>query len=165
MVTVKKRVVPREKKISNSLPEVKVTKPRAPPPPKQKKILITPPEGFDPFKSEIIVNGQPIKTVQVADIQVPLTIKEKNERKRKHRNTYMAKPETQEMIRKRRADPEVKKKKKEYAAQEHIRQRKRDMAARNRKIARYLKQEYPDLREQIARMIQDDEAAAEANKV
>lgn len=81
------------------------------------------------------------------------TKKEKEAHRRLYRKEYSTRPATREKIAKRLADPEVQRKRKEYAEREDVKRRKKERAAEARAVRRKLKEEMPETYEQLSERV------------
>lgn len=123
---------------------------------KRKQILITPPDNFDAEKTTIMVNGEKVSNLMVADVIVPQTASEKRAKKRLYRTSYMSKPEVKARVEKRKHDPKLLAEKKEYSSRPEVKERKKMLSWQNRMVGRVFKQEYPELRERILAKVVND---------
>ena len=102
-------------------------------------------------------NGNPqYLTLTLREAIVFKTKKEKEAHRRLYRKEYSTRPSTREKISKRLADPEVQRKRKEYAEREDVKRRKKEKAAEARAVRRKLKEEMPETYEQLAERVKQE---------
>lgn len=84
------------------------------------------------------------------------TKREKEAHRRLYRKEYATRPKTRERIAARLADPEVQRKRKEYAEREDVKKRKQRKAAEARAVRRKLKEEMPETYEELAERVKKE---------
>ncbi len=88
-----------------------------------------------------------------ADVRFKKTPEEKEERRRLYRQKYMKRPNVVEKLRKRLADPQTIKARKEYAERPQVKERKKQLAKQNREIPAKLKNKAPELYKEIIKEV------------
>ena len=118
------------------------------------KLVCDLPADFNPISSTVLVSnsdGTMIKvpSFQVGDIKLKKTALDKKREKTAYRQAYMKRPHVQAKVRARLNDPTNIAKRKAYAQREDVKLRKKELAARARLVRRELKQNHPDLYQQL----------------
>lgn len=97
------------------------------------------------------------------ELRLKKTDKQKTEDRRIYRKEYQTRPLTIEKNAKRREDPLVKEKKKNYASKTEVKERKKELNKRQRKIKRLLQQERPDIYNDLIRKLEEDNNGYNSN--
>jgi hypothetical protein len=122
-------------------------------------IVITPPQDWNPSSCYIFYASDTSGAVQLPYkmINVPRkckTAEEIRDKRSKYRKEYSKRPEVQQKIKERLMKPEVAARRKAYAEREEVKRRKQVLAARARAVKNRLKEENPQLYNQIINEIE-----------
>lgn len=141
-----------EAKQEKKRPRAKSTKPR------KSYFIIDAPSGKENLTVWLNDENGECKELQlqVREAIVFKTKKEKEAHRRLYRKEYSTRPETRERIASRLADPEVQRKRKEYAERADVKKRKQQRAAEARAVRRKLKEEMPETYEQLAERVKKE---------
>jgi len=86
-------------------------------------------------------------------VKVPVKVlksdAEKKQIRRVYRRDYLLSPKVQERIKARKNDPTIKLKRQEYAARPYVKERKHELSMKQRLVQRKLKEEQPELYEEL----------------
>ena len=90
---------------------------------------------------------------EIKRVKIRKTDEEKRQHRRVYRQDYVNRPAVKDKIRAKLSDPEVQRKRKEYAAREEVKERKKVLAARTRALKRELKLTNPQLYQDLMNVV------------
>ncbi len=90
---------------------------------------------------------------EIKRVKLRKTEEEKKLHRRNYRQEYVNRPAVKDKIRAKLSDPEVQRKRKEYAAREEVKERKKVLAARTRALKRELKLTNPQLYQDLMNVV------------
>lgn len=90
---------------------------------------------------------------EIKRVKIRKTDEEKKLHRRIYRQDYVNRPAVKDKIRAKLSDPEVQRKRKEYAAREEVKERKKVLAARTRALKRELKLTNPQLYQDLMNVV------------